>query len=90
MAEALQRFPPRQPRERAALARSQPAFPADALKLLSLLQFNLDPHPFRFHEISGQLDHLAAVGIAFRGRLALTRGIRQLEQGDRVGLIWVQ
>jgi len=29
------------------------------------LQFNLDPHPFRFHEVSGQLDHIAGVGIAF-------------------------
>ena len=49
-----------------------------------LLQFNLDPHPFRFHEISGQLDHIPGVGITFCSRLALTRSIRQLEQGDRL------
>ena len=55
-----------------------------------LLQFNLDPDPFCFHEVSGQLDHIAGVGIAFCCRLTLTRGIRQLEQGNRVGLTWVQ
>ena len=55
-----------------------------------LLQFSLDPNPFCFNEISGQLDHMAGVGIAFCRRLTLTRGICQLEQRDRVGLGWVQ
>ena len=35
-----------------------------------LLQLNLDCQPFRFQEVSGQLDHIASVGIAFCGCFA--------------------
>ena len=42
----------------------------------ALRKFGLDPHPFRLHKVSSQLDHIAGVGIAFCSCLALTRGIR--------------